>query len=144
MVAGERDEVDRHALQHHFGAQEHRDEVAPREEPHQPDAEQGGGDREEVPECDGHLASPFRCEMATAPMVATSRSVPASSIASRCSEYSTNPRFATLRARQLPDAVQQHHFVAKFRTSDFAASTSGACFGLSSVEVRFHRFAGVD
>ena len=58
MIARERDEVDRHALQHHLGAEEHRDQVAAGEKPDQPDAEQRRGDREVVPErrsCRHHL-----------------------------------------------------------------------------------------
>src|SRR5438067_3772272 len=84
VVAGERDEVERDALHHHLGAEEHRDQVAAGEEAHQPDAEERRGDREVVPEGD-HSAGPLRWAMATAPIVATRSSVPASSTASRWS-----------------------------------------------------------
>ena len=50
VVPGERDEVDRHALQHHLGAEEHHDQVAAGQEPDQPDAEQDRADGEVVPE----------------------------------------------------------------------------------------------
>src|SRR5205814_881562 len=95
-VAGERRQVQRHPLQHHLGAEEHDDQVAPRQEADRPQAEQDGPDDEVVVQRDGvhalllgteplvEAAVPLcsmslRWAMAMAPMVATSSSVPASS-----------------------------------------------------------------
>ena len=48
VAAGERDQVDRHALEHQLGAQEHHDEVPARDEPDQPDHKHDRADGEVV------------------------------------------------------------------------------------------------
>ena len=81
VMPGESDEVQSHALQHQFRAEEHHDQVPAGEEADQPKREQSRPDGEIVRDGNHAFFSERPPAMAMAPMVATSNSVPPNSTA---------------------------------------------------------------
>src|SRR3989442_775707 len=91
-------QIDRHALQHQFGAQEHENQVSARQEADQAEHKQNRTDDQIIRKGDHDFFPRRPLVMAIAPIVATKSNVPPSSTASKWSVNSNFPSPATLVA----------------------------------------------